>query len=219
MYVVTGKSYPILSVPSPSHHFPKTSSPSKHQCSPSTTCPVQLSDIGRTYHSFPRGTFHTQFSPPIVPEFVLRYFVAHPFMWTRISTRAGPSAGKSFQVPTIPISCQKNSHKAVQWVVAAFHLFKTHLNPVALDAESGKVLPAWVRLYQNNFLIHLQDQAKAISSPSQPPALPRAGALGATSPTPTPTPSTSEAVEPRQELRNPHWELQGLRWESHNVYQ
>jgi len=34
--------------------------------------------------------------------------------------KAGPNAGKSFNVPTVPTSCPKDSPKAVHWIVLIF---------------------------------------------------------------------------------------------------
>ena len=195
-----GTSMPVEPTPPPSPRG-KSSSPPKHLCPTSTPCAIRLSDIGRRYHSFPKSTFHARFTLPAVPKTVLRYFIAHPFAWTW-TTRAGPNKGKSFQVPTIPTSCQKTSHKAIRWIVAVFHSFKTHLNPIALEGDSGRVLPAWVRLYQNNFLVHIQGQAKALSSPTRL-AIPHKA-----EPPTTPTPSTAtEIAELHQELSDLHREF------------
>ena len=106
--------------------------------------------------------------------------------------------GKSFQVPTISTSCQKTSYKAIRWIVAVFHSFKTHLNPIALKSDSGRVLPVWVRLYQNNFLIHIQGQGKALSLPTRPSA-PRKADSPRT-PTQGSSPATMEVAKLFQEL-------------------
>ncbi|KAI5990710.1 hypothetical protein EDC04DRAFT_2911865 [Pisolithus marmoratus] len=50
--------------------------------------------------------------------------------------------------------------KAIHWVVTVFHSFKAHLNPIAIDRESGEVKAGWLQLYQNNLYIHLQGQMK-----------------------------------------------------------
>ncbi|KAI5991832.1 hypothetical protein EDD15DRAFT_2368584 [Pisolithus albus] len=94
-------------------------------------------------------------------------------IWTWV-TKDGPNKGKSFQVPTTPVACAKNAPRAVRWMVAVFHSFKAHLNPVAIDANSGRVHQGWLRLYQSNMYLHLQTQIKALQSrrppiPPQPP--------------------------------------------------
>ncbi|KAI6108711.1 hypothetical protein EDD16DRAFT_1738435 [Pisolithus croceorrhizus] len=149
---------PLEPIPPPSPRG-KTPPP-KHQCSPTAPCPLRLSEVGRQYHQFPKGTFRARFSPPALPKAVASHFAKNPPIWTW-SVKAGPNVGKSFQVPTIPISCDKTAPKAIKWIVAVFHSFKAHLNPVALDTDSGRVHPAWLRLYQNNLLIHLHNQLKA----------------------------------------------------------
>ena len=76
-------------------------------------------------------------------------------MWT---TRAGPRAGKSFQVPSVPTACGRDSPKAIQWIVSIFHAFKAQLAPQAISQETGRVLPGYVKLYQNNMLVHFRSQ-------------------------------------------------------------
>ncbi|KAI6103270.1 hypothetical protein EDD16DRAFT_1715376 [Pisolithus croceorrhizus] len=149
---------PLEPVPPPSPRG-KTPPP-KHRCSPTVPCPLRLSEVGRQYHQFPKGTFRACFSPPALPKAVTSYFANHPPIWTW-SVKAGPNEGKSFQVPTIPIACDKTALRAVKWIIAVFHSFKAHLNLIAIDTDSGRVLPAWLRLYQNNLLIHLHSQLKA----------------------------------------------------------
>ncbi|KAI6002677.1 hypothetical protein EDC04DRAFT_2908408 [Pisolithus marmoratus] len=127
----------------------KNPSPPKHQCPTSDLCPVRLSDIGKRYHSFHKGTFKARFAPPVLPRFVLAHFASHPSTWTWV-TKDGPNKGKSFQVPTTPITCAKTAPRAIHWMVAVFHSFKAHLNPVAIDSDTGRVKQGWLRLYQNN---------------------------------------------------------------------
>ncbi|KAI5980531.1 hypothetical protein EDC04DRAFT_2917859 [Pisolithus marmoratus] len=85
-------------------------------------------------------------------------------------TKDGPNKGKSFQVPTIPIVCKKTPPCTIHWVVTVFHSFKTHLNPVAIDADTGKVCQGWLHLYQNNLYIHLQSLLKAPPPPATKPS-------------------------------------------------
>ncbi|KAI6119916.1 hypothetical protein EDD16DRAFT_1518170 [Pisolithus croceorrhizus] len=123
-------------------------------------------------------------------------------------SEAGPNKGKSFQVPTILIACDKTALRAVKWIIAVFHSFKAHLNPIAIDADSGRVHPAWLRLYQNNLLIHLHNQLKARlphkarSTPHPPPpkpadttAMPVAPVLDSIQPCPPATTSSSLAAK------------------------
>ena len=112
-----------------------------------------------------------------------------------------PEQGQVFPSPTIPTSCQKTSHKAIRWIVAVFHSFKTHLNPIVLEGDAGRVLPAWVRLYENNFLIHIQGQAKALSLPTRPTITRKAEPPKIPTSTQTAIPSTAtEIAELRQKL-------------------
>ena len=132
-------------------------SPLKHQCSSISPCVILLSEIGKHYHMFPRGSFQSCFTPPAVPQLVLHYFDAHLFHWSW-TMKNGPNASKSFAIPTIPTSCPKDSLKAVRWTVSIFHAFKSQLTPKALDLKMGRVLPAYVKLYQNNMLMHFHAQ-------------------------------------------------------------
>ncbi|KAG6372371.1 hypothetical protein JVT61DRAFT_7813 [Boletus reticuloceps] len=142
---------------------PQLTLPPKHICSREVACVVQLSDIGKKYHTFPSGSFHLRFSPPTIPKFVLVYFLTHPFSW-KWTTRGGPNKGKSFSVPTIPTACTQVDHRAVRWTVDLFHSFKAHLSDGALI--EGRVRPDIVKLYQNNMLIHYRSQLKALRSSS-----------------------------------------------------
>ena len=99
--------------------------------------------------------------PPSLPEFVLEYFVAHPFSWLW-TTRAGPNKGKSVSVPHIPTNCSSAAHRAVRWTVDLFHSFKAHLSPGALDSQ-GWVPPPLLRMYHNNMLRHYHCQAVGCS--------------------------------------------------------
>ncbi|KAI5980468.1 hypothetical protein EDC04DRAFT_2917970 [Pisolithus marmoratus] len=116
----------------------KNSSPPKHQCPTSDPCPVRLSDVSKRYHSFPKGTFKARFAPPVLPRFVLAHFASHPSTWTWV-TKDSPNKGKSFQVPTTPITCDKTAPRAIHWMVMVFHSYKAHLNPVAIDSDTGRV--------------------------------------------------------------------------------
>ncbi|KAI6020500.1 hypothetical protein EDC04DRAFT_2901730 [Pisolithus marmoratus] len=51
-----------------------------------------------------------------------------------------------------------------------FHSFKAHLNPIAIDGESGKVRSGWLRLYQNNLYVHLRGQMKETAAPKRAPS-------------------------------------------------
>ncbi|KAI6015707.1 hypothetical protein EDC04DRAFT_2903578 [Pisolithus marmoratus] len=159
----------------------KNSSLPKHQCPTSAPCPIHLSDISKWYHLFPKGTFKAQFAPPILPRFVLAHFTSHPSTWTWV-TKDGPNKGKSFQVPTTPITCDKTVPRAIHWMVAVFHSYKAHLNPVAIDSDTGRVKQGWLQLYQNNMYVHLQGQLKAH-------ALPKRALPPTTKPPPTPLPT------------------------------
>ncbi|KAI6001742.1 hypothetical protein EDC04DRAFT_2973225 [Pisolithus marmoratus] len=156
---------PLELLPPPSPCGKKPSHP-KHTCLSAELCLIKLSDIGKHYHSFPKGSFKAHFIPPSAPRFVLKHLIAHPLTWTW-TTKDGPNKGHSFQVPTTPIHCDKAAPKAIHWIVAIFHSFKAHLNPITLSAESGKVKPGWLRLYQNNLYIHLQGQMKGSSGPAR----------------------------------------------------
>ncbi|KAI6005546.1 hypothetical protein EDD15DRAFT_2191018 [Pisolithus albus] len=143
----------------------------------------ELSEMGRQYHHFPKGTFRARFSPPALPKFMLSHLTNHPPVWTW-SIKAGPNKGKTFQVPTVPITCDRTTPKAVQWIVAVFHSFKAHLNPIAINTDTGRVLLAWLRLYQNNLYLHFHTQLKAHSSRRKNAPLPKP-APGTPNPAPT----------------------------------
>ncbi|KAI6038471.1 hypothetical protein EDC04DRAFT_2603925 [Pisolithus marmoratus] len=199
---------PLDPLPPPSPHG-KVQSPPKHTCLTAEPCQIRLSDVGKCYHSFPKGSFKAQFIPPSAPHFVLKHLAAHPPTWTW-TTKDSPNKDHSFQVPTIPITCDKVAPRAIHWVVAVFHSFKAHLNPITIDKESGRVKPGWLRLYQNNLYIHLRGQMKETTVPKR--ALPTT-----TKPSPTPLPLAHPKPVPLQgnilesELSKLHQELAKLK--------
>ncbi|KAI6040125.1 hypothetical protein EDC04DRAFT_2998953 [Pisolithus marmoratus] len=113
-------------------------------------------------------------------------------------TKDSPNKGKSFQVPTIPIVCEKTAPHAVHWVVTVFHLFKTHLHPITIDTDTGKVHQGWLHLYQNNLYVHLHTQLKV-----PPPPLPPKP-----SPQPTHVSKAMPLVAPSTTATDPVAELQ-----------
>ena len=135
-----------------------------HHCDPNVPCILRFSDVGKWHHSFPKGTFCVCYTPPAIPCTTLSSCLVKPYSWSW-TTKAGPNEGKSFQVPTIPIACKGNVPPSVKRVVSLFHSFKTHLSPEALDPETGRVLPIFMKLYQNNILIHFCAQLKTTSTP------------------------------------------------------
>ena len=60
-----------LDQPSQSPPVRKSQSPSKHTCAMSSPCAILLSEVGKRYHTFPKGTFHAKFTPPAIPCSVL----------------------------------------------------------------------------------------------------------------------------------------------------
>ena len=157
------------STPQPSP-MGKSSPPTKHQCDVTSPCAILLSEVGKCHHAFPKGSFKARFIPPAVPIMVCKHLSAHPLFWSW-TVKAGPNAGKSFHVPTVPTSCGKDSPQAVQWLVSTFHTFKAQLTPKAIDAKTGQVLPAYIKVYQNNMLLHLaQQQAIAPPAKATPPS-------------------------------------------------
>ena len=84
----------------------------------------------------------------------------NPPTWTW-TLRASPRAGTTLTVPTVPIHCASNAHRAVRWLVSVFHTFKGSLQADAsLAIADGKVLPPLVCIYQNNMLLHLDAQMR-----------------------------------------------------------
>ncbi|KAI6039581.1 hypothetical protein EDC04DRAFT_2895096 [Pisolithus marmoratus] len=185
--------------------------PPKHACSPSTPCPIHFSDVGKQYHTFLKGTFKARFSPPVLPKFILKHFAANPPVWTW-SIKDGPNKGKSFQVPTIPVASNKSAPKAVQWTVVMFHSFKAHLNPIAINIETGRVHQAWLHLYQNNMYVHLQSQLKmthhaASTHPPAPSPSPKGPNCPNPSPMAGPSPSSDVIAELKAKISSLHEKL------------
>ena len=118
-------------------------------------------------------------------------------------TKAGPNAGKTFSVPTIPISCGKNSPKAIQWMVSSFHAFKSQLTAQALHPKTGWVLPTYVKLYQSNMLLHLRTQ-QANTRPIHPPTHP------VIRPEQSPPDYAAQIIELRSELAALRLEVEAL---------
>ena len=69
----------------------------------------------------------------------------------------------------VPTACSRGSSKVIQWIVSIFHAFKAQLVPQAISQETGWALPSYVKLYQNNMLVHFwsqQAQSKAKPKPT-----------------------------------------------------
>ena len=82
--------------------------PPKHSCFPSSSCSICLSEVGKHYHAFPKGTFKARFALPAIPRHVLQHLAKSPPTWTW-TTRAG----KLFQVPSVPTPCSRDSPKGI----------------------------------------------------------------------------------------------------------
>ena len=180
----------------------KSSPPAKHLCSPSSPCQIRLSEVGKRYHAFPKGTFKARFAPPVIPRLVLQYLARSPPTW-KWTTRAGPRAGKSFNVPSVPTACSRDSPKAIQWIVSIFHAFKAQLAPQALSQETGQVLPDYVKLYQNNMLVHFRSQqAQSRVTPKLTPSQTVRPPSGIAPPQSTQGPTIAELLSKIEELRS-----------------
>ena len=186
---------PLEPVPPPST-VGKPNPPPKHQCDCSNAtrcCDIPISQIGRQFHYIPKAFLDTVFFPPAVPAWVLRYLKAHPPTWTW-KLRAGPRAGTVLTVPTVPIHCPSDAHRAIKWLVSTFHSFKGSLRKeTALSAE-GKVHPPLVRVYQNNMLLHISAQSWLLDRAQPPKPAPKDAPQPRQPPTRTaPAPPTQHA--------------------------
>ena len=183
----------------------KSSPPSKHQCSSTSPCAILLSEVGKHFHAFPKGTFRTQFAPPAIPSSVLKHVEAHPPTWSWM-TKSGPCAGKSFSIPTVPTACSKDSPKAICWIVSNFHAFKSQLAPCTLDSETGWVLPGYVKLYQNNMLVHLRTQQARFCAKTPPAAKLKAPTAS------SPLPPSLEIASLRAEIAALQTKFEAFKW-------
>ena len=103
-----------------------------HHCNSLIPCALCLSDIGKSYHAFLKETFHAHYTPSTIPHSVLCYYMANSFSWSW-TTKAGPKVGQTFSVPTIPISCKKDDHKAILYIGP--YLYSTHLKPTSTSRQ------------------------------------------------------------------------------------
>ena len=183
-------------------------------------CDIPISQIGRRFHYVPRRFIDTVFFPPSIPAWVLRYLKAHPPKWTW-TIRAGPRAGTTLTVPTVPIHCSSDAHKAIKWIVSVYHSFKTSLvrEETAIDRK-GRILPQLIRIYQNNMLMHIAAQMRILER-TPPPAKSAKGApsppSGPSPPKTTPPPSkehttcSAEIAALRAEIADLRAEIADLR--------
>ena len=141
----------------------------------------------------------TIFFPPSVPTWVLCHVKANPPTWTWM-LRAGPRAGTTLTVLTVPIHCSGDSHKAVRWLVSIFHLFKASLNSRAALLADGRVIPELVCVYQNNMLLHVAAQMRLFNRlhPSDKPATEDAPPPPARAPPVGPMPPSRTATPPQK---------------------
>ena len=139
----------------------KSTPSSKRQCNcreATRCCDIPISQIGKRFHFIPKAFVDMVFFSPAIPAWVLCHIKAHPptWMWT---LRAGPRAGTTLTVPIVPIHCASDAHRAVQWLVSIFHIFKGSLqaeSSIAITDE--RVISPLVRIYQNNMLLHIDAQ-------------------------------------------------------------
>ena len=96
----------------------KAPPPTKHQCDAASPCVILLSEVSKRHHTFPKGSFRARFIPPAIPILVCKHLSTHPLFWSW-TVKAGPSARKSFRVPTVPTLCGKGSPQAIQWHVSS----------------------------------------------------------------------------------------------------
>jgi len=90
-------------------------------------------------------------------------------------------------------------------MVSIFHVFKAQLAPQALDQEMGRVLPAYVKLYQNNMLMHIRAQHAHSRVGKPPPA--------STPPCAAPWPAAVIPPQPPSVIAELHREIAALRAE------
>ena len=150
-----GKNSPSAKTSQPPHSKPK------HKCSSSQPCDICLSNIGKIFHTFPTGIFHTCYTPPAISKAVLDYFSTHPFSWSW-TTKSGPNMATFHW---------KSSNRSVHWTVDLFHSVKAHLSPQILDIK-GRVPIPLVHIYQSNMLIHFCCQALASKSSPKSSSIP-----------------------------------------------
>ena len=124
------------------------------------------------------GRCKAWFAQPAIPCHMLQFLVKSPSTWTW-TTKASPRARKSFSIPSLSTACSKDSLRVILWIISIFHAFKAQLVPQALSQETGRVLPDYVKVYQNNKLVHVrsqQAQHQARVKPSSPcPECPQSG--------------------------------------------
>ena len=159
-----GKNSPPPKISQPPHPMPK------HKCLSSQPSDICLSDIGKIFHTFPTGTFHTRYTPPAIPKVVLDCFSTHPFSWSW-TTKSRPNTGKSFPVPHIPTFHWKSGNRLVHWTVDLFHSFKAHPSPQILDMK-GWVPIFLMCIYQSNMPIHFHCQTLASKSSPKSSSIP-----------------------------------------------
>ena len=107
----------------------------------------------------PKGIHQYGFLSPRRPHLgAMLHQSTPPPTWTW-KLRSSPRAGTVLSIPTVPIHCANNAHKAVKWLVSTFHLFKGSLSRSALTVD-GKVAPPLVHVYQNNMLLHVGAQMR-----------------------------------------------------------
>ena len=148
------------------HHHPlwkSLSPPSKCQCNcreATRCCDIPISQIGKWFHFIPKTFVDTVFFPLAIPAWVLRHIKAHPPTWTWM-LRAGPRAGTTLTVPTVPIHFTSDVHRAIRWLVSIFHTFKGSLRAEnSIMIADGKVISPLVCIYQNNMLLHIDAQMR-----------------------------------------------------------
>ncbi|KAI6016725.1 hypothetical protein EDC04DRAFT_2903105 [Pisolithus marmoratus] len=146
----------------------------------------------QTLPLIPQGLLQGPFHPTLSSQICLKASHHSPSDLD-LDNQGWPQQGSLLPSPNHPYTCDKTAPRAIHWIVMVFHSFKAHLNPIAIDGESGKVKARWLRLYQNNLYIHLQGQMKEAAAAKRPvPPTPK--------PPPTALSTPSQAPPPPENL-------------------
>ena len=103
--------------------------PKKHACS--SPCHIYVTDIGTTFHKFPKGFFKSQFTLPSIPECFIDRFIKSPPTWIFKT-----NIGKEIKVPTLPTISPKGADEFTSFCSNLFFDFKSKINPNRL--KNGK---------------------------------------------------------------------------------
>ena len=114
-------------------------------------CTISVYEVGKFFHTFPKGFFKSQCIPPSLPKVIIDTYIKKPSSWS-FKTKTG----KTFQVPTLPTFSPKGADTFTRFCSTLFFDFKSKVDKKFL--KDSRIPKPFVQLYINNMVLHFKTQ-------------------------------------------------------------